>query len=124
MSDAVTALEIKPARSFADSFCFEKIGFLGAVSFLVLLDGVNGSMCSTLKSYLSGGLSATPDQISWGAIFYYVGKLYMLLLAAKLQRRFGQRRAFLTASILLMLATAAGAFVVNYPSFLAVLLIQ
>ena len=33
----------------------------------------------------------------------------MLLLAAKLQRRFGQRRSFLAASIALVLATAAGA---------------
>ncbi|HEY3914210.1 MAG TPA: MFS transporter, partial [Verrucomicrobiae bacterium] len=67
---------------------------------------------------------ATPDQIVWGAIFYYVGKLYMLLLAAKLQQRFGQRRAFLTASITLVLATAAGAFVPNYPLFLLLLLLQ
>jgi DHA2 family multidrug resistance protein len=124
MSDAATALEIKPAESFADSFCFEKIGFLCAVSFLVLLDGVNGAMCSTLRQYLMGGFSATSDQIAWGAIFYYVGKLYMLLLAAKLQKRYGQRGAFLTASIVLVLATAAGAIVINYPIFLVVLLIQ
>ena len=124
MSNAATAIDVKPAQSFADSFCFEKIGFLFAVAFLVLLDGINGAMCSTLKSYLGGGLSATPDQITWGSIFYYVGKLYMLLLAAKLQQRFGQRRTFLTASIVLVLATAAGAFVINYPSFLAVLLLQ
>jgi DHA2 family multidrug resistance protein len=124
MSDAATALEIKPAGSFADSFCFEKIGFLVAVGCLALLDGVNGAMCSTLRQYLMGGFSATSDQIAWGAIFYYVGKLYMLLLAAKLQKRFGQRRAFLMASIVLVLATAAGAFAPNYPLFLAVLLIQ
>jgi DHA2 family multidrug resistance protein len=124
MSNAATATEIKPVESFADSFCFEKIGFLFAVSFLVLLDGVNGAMCSTLKPYLAGGFSATTDQITWGSIFYYVGKLYMLLLAAKLQQRFGQRRAFLTASIALVLATIAGAFVPNYPSFLLLLLLQ
>lgn len=124
MSDAVTAIDVKPVESFAGSFCFEKIGFLIAAACLVLLDGVNGAMCSTLKSYLVGGFSATPDQIAWGAIFYYVGKLYMLLLAAKLQRRFGQRRAFLTASIMLVLATAAGAFVPNYLLFLVALLIQ
>ncbi len=124
MSNAATAIEVKPAQSFADSFCFEKIGFLFAVGCLVLLDGVNGAMCSTLKPYLAGGFSATPDQITWGSIFYYVGKLYMLLLAAKLQQRFGQRWAFLTASIGLTLATAAGAFIPNYPLFLAVLLIQ
>jgi MFS transporter, DHA2 family, multidrug resistance protein len=124
MSNAATATEIKPAESFADSFCFEKIGFLFAVSFLVLLDGVNGAACSTLRSYLSGSFSATSDQITWGSIFYYVGKLYMLLLASKLQQRFGQRHAFLTASVVLVLATAAGAFTPNYPSFLMVLLIQ
>jgi MFS transporter, DHA2 family, multidrug resistance protein len=124
MSNAATAIEAKPAQSFADSFCFEKIGFLVAVGFLVLLDGVNGAVCSTLRSYLTGGFSATSDQITWGSIFYYVGKLYMLLLAAKLQQRYGQRRAFLTASFVLVLATVAGAFTPNYPSFLAVLLLQ
>src|SRR5580658_1813890 len=111
MSDAATTLEIKPAGSFADSFCFEKIGFLVAVGCLALLDGVNGAMCSTLRPYLMGGFSATADQITWGAIFYYVGKMYMLLLASKLQRRFGQRRAFLTASITLVSATVAGALI-------------
>jgi DHA2 family multidrug resistance protein len=124
MSDAATALEVNPPASFADSFCFDKIGFLFAVSCLVLLDGVNGAMCSTLRQYLMGGFSATSDQITWGAIFYYVGKLYMLLLAAKLQRRFGQRQAFLTASIVLVLSTATGALIPNYPLFLAVLLLQ
>src|SRR5580693_8289159 len=117
MSNAATAIEVKPAESFADSFCFEKIGFLCAVSCLVLLDSVNGAMCSTLRQYLMGGFSTTSDQITWGAIFYYVGKLYMLLLAAKLQKRFGQRGAFLTASIVLVLATAAGAFIHNCPLF-------
>lgn len=124
MSDAATAMEVKPAESFAGSFCFEKIGFLFAVGFLVLLDGVNGAMCSTLKSYLNGGMSVSPDQVTWGAIFYYVGKLYMLLLAAKLQQRFGQRRSFLTASVVLVLATAAGAFITHFTSLLAVLLVQ
>jgi DHA2 family multidrug resistance protein len=124
MSDAATALEIKPVGSFADSFCFEKIGFLVAVGCLALLDGVNGAMCSTLRQYLMGGFSATADQITWGAIFYYVGKMYMLLLASKLQKRFGQRRSFLTASIALVLATAAGALITHFSSLLLVLLVQ
>jgi MFS transporter, DHA2 family, multidrug resistance protein len=124
MSNAITTIDVKATDSFADSFCFEKIGFLVAVGFLVLLDGVNGAMCSTLRQYLNGGFSASSDQITWGSIFYYVGKLYMLLTAANFQKRFGQRHAFLTASILLVLATATGAFTPNYSSFLAVLLIQ
>lgn len=124
MSNAATAIDVRPAESFADTFCFEKIGFLVAVSCLILLDGVNGAMSSTLRQYLMGGFSATSDQIAWGAIFYYVGKLYMLLLAAKLQRRFGQRRTFLMASIALVLTTVAGAFISDYRSFLAVLLVQ
>ncbi|HEY1790061.1 MAG TPA: MFS transporter [Verrucomicrobiae bacterium] len=124
MSNAVAASDSKRAKWAVGRLRFESIGFLFAVSFLVLLDGVNGAMCSTLKAYLSGGLSVNPDQITWGAIFYYVGKLHMLLLAAKLQMRFGQRRAFQTAAIVLVLATAAGAFVPTYSSFLVVLLIQ
>lgn len=124
MSNVVTTLDAKQVESYAGRLGIEKTGFLFASAFLVLLDGVNGAAASTLRSYLSGGLSANPDQITWGSIFYYVGKLYMLLLVAKLQRLFGQRRSILTASTVLVLATAAGAFVPNYPIFLAVLLIQ
>lgn len=124
MSNAVTTLDANQVESFTGRLGVEKTGFLFAAAFLVLLDGLNGAACSTLRSYLSGGLSANSDQITWGSIFYYVGKLYMLLLAAKLQGLFGQRRSFLTASIALVLATAAGAFVPNYSLFLAVQLIQ
>ena len=124
MSNVLTTLDVKQVESYAGRLGVEKTGFLFASAFLVLLDGVNGAAAGTLRSYLSGGLSADPDQITWGSIFYYVGKLYMLLLAAKLQQRFGQRGAILTASTVLVLATAAGAFVPNYPLFLAVELIQ
>ena len=124
MSNTVTTLTVKQVESYAGRLGVEKTGFLFASAFLVLLDGVNGAAASTLRSYLSGGLSANPDQITWGSIFYYVGKLYMLLLVAKLQRLFGQRRSILTASTVLVLSTAAGAFVPNYLLFLAVELIQ
>jgi MFS transporter, DHA2 family, multidrug resistance protein len=123
MSNAATTLDVKQTEP-ADGLRFEKLGFLCAVSCLALLDGVNSAVCSTLRLYLTGGLSANPDQITWGSIFYYVGKLYMLLLAAKVQGRFGQRRSFLAVSIVLVLATAAGALVPNYPLFMAVQLIQ
>lgn len=124
MSNIVTTLDLKQVDSYAGRLGFDKTGFLIASAFLVLQDGVNGAAASTLRSYLSGGLSANPDQITWGSIFYYVGKLYMLLVAAKLQRLFGQRRSILAASTALVLATAAGAFVPNYPSYLLVLLFQ
>lgn len=124
MSNINTTLSVQQVESYAGRLGVQKTGFLIASAFLVLMDGVNGAAASTLKSYLSGGLSANPDQITWGSIFYYVGKLYMLLLVAKLQRLFGQRRSILTAATVLVLATAAGAFVPNYPIFLTVLLIQ
>ena len=121
---AATTMDVIPARSFAGHFTFAKIGLLFAVCSLVLLDGVNGAACSTVGKYLMGSFATTSDQITWAAIFYYVGKLYMLLFAAKMQALFGQRRAYLGTSIALVLATAAGAFVSNYPSLLAVLLLQ
>ena len=124
MSNFITTLDAKQVESYAGTLGVQKTGFLFASAFLILMDGVNGAAASTLRSYLSGGLHANPDEITWGSIFYYVGKLYMLLLAAKFQRLFGQRRSILTASTVLVLATAAGAFVPNYPSFLLVLLIQ
>ena len=124
MSSTATATAVDPMQSLAEDFTWEKIGFIAAVSCLVLLDGVNGAVCSTLGRYLNGSFSATADQVTWGAIFYYVGKLYMLLISAKLQSIFGQRRSFLTASVALVLMTAAGMFVFNYPFLLAVLLLQ
>ena len=124
MSNIVTTLDDRQVDSYAGRLGFNKTGFLFASAFLVLQDGVNGAAVSTLRLYLSGGLSANSDQITWGSIFYYVGKLYLLLTAANFQKRFGQRRSILTASTVLVLATAAGAFVPNYLSWLAVMLIQ
>jgi DHA2 family multidrug resistance protein len=124
MDNPATTLKPNPIQSLAEDFTWEKIGFLIAVCCLVLLDAVNGAVCSTLSLYLNGSFSVTADEITWAAIFYFVGKLYMLLLTAKLQKRFGQRGAFLTASTVLVLMTAIGALVPNYPSLLVVLLLQ
>ena len=124
MSNATAATTVSPMKALAEDFNWEKSGFIIAVCCLVLLDGVNGAVCSTLGRYLNGSFSVTADQVTWAAIFYYVGKLYMLLIAAKLQSIFGQRRSFLTASVALVTMTAAGMFVFNYPILLAVLLLQ
>ena len=105
MSNSATTTTINPMKALAEDFSWEKIGFIVAVSCLVMLDGVNGAVCSTLGRYLNGSFSVTADQVTWAAIFYYVGKLYMLLIAAKLQSIFGQRRSFLTASVALVLMT-------------------
>jgi DHA2 family multidrug resistance protein len=118
------APECKPADSFVGASVRTRIGLVGAICSLVMLDGLNGAVTSTLGKYLNGTFAATADQVTWAGIFYYVGKLYMLLLAARLQDRFGQRRAFLAASMVLVLATAGGALVANYPLFVAVLLFQ
>jgi DHA2 family multidrug resistance protein len=111
-------------QSLAEDFNWEKSGFIFAVCCLVLLDGVNGAVCSTLGRYLNGSFSVTADQVTWGAIFYFVGKLYMLLISGKLQCIFGQRRSFLTASVALVLMTGAGVLIPNYPLMLLVLLLQ
>ena len=124
MSSDATAIKPSPLQSLAEDFNWEKSGFIVAVSFLVLLDGVNGAVCSTLGKYLNGSFSVTADQVTWGAIFYFVGRLYLLLISGKLQCIFGQRRSFLTAAVALVLATAAGMLAPNYPSLLAVLLLQ
>lgn len=124
MSNATPIPEAKPVECFVGEPTRAKIGLLGAVSCLVLLDGVNGSVCSTLGSYLNGSFAATPDQITWAAIVYYVPKLYMLLLAARLQERFGQRWSLLRTSVVLVLATVGGAFVGSYHSLLIILFLQ
>ena len=124
MSNAVTTGKVGPLQSLREDFTWEKSGFIVAVAFLVLLDGVNGAVCSTVGKYLNGSFSVTADQVTWASIFYYVGKLHLLLISAKFQSRFGQRRCFLTASVALVLMTAAGMLVPNYPLLLAVLLFQ
>ena len=58
------------------------MGLIVAVCCLVSLDGVNGALASNLGQYLGGSFAATPDQITWAAIFYFAPKLHMLLLAA------------------------------------------
>lgn len=116
--------EVKIGQSFAEVFTFDRLGFLFAVMCLDMMDGVNGAAFTTLRQYFNGAFSATADQVTWAGICYYAGKLYMLLLAAKLQNRFGQRRTFATMSIVLVIATAAAAFVPSYPLFVLVLLVQ
>jgi DHA2 family multidrug resistance protein len=124
MSNTVAILEVKPLDTFGGESILAKIGLLGAICSLVMLDGVNGAVCSTLGKYLTGGFAVTTDQIVWASIFYYVAKLYMLLLAARTQERFGQRRALLGASMVLVLATAGGWLAADYPSLLAALFLQ
>ena len=118
----------KPPPSLKESlradFSRDKIGLIASVCCLVMLDGVNGALASNVGPYLMGSFAATPDQITWAAIFYVAPKLYMLLLAARFQERFGQRRSLLGVSAILVLATAGSAFVPNYPSLLAIALIQ
>lgn len=120
MSNAATVVE----PSHRGESIWIKIGFVVAVCFLVLLDGVDGAMTSSLRQYLMGSFAATADQITWGTIIYYVSKLHALLLAARLQERIGQRRAVLGVSVVLVLSTMAGACITNYPSLLVALLIQ
>ena len=107
-------------QSLLTDFTWEKIGLIAAVCSLVLLDGVNGALASNVDQYLMGSFAATPDQITWAAIFYLAPKLHMLLLAARFQERFGQRRSLLGVSSVLVLATAGGAVVPNYPALLTI----
>src|SRR5215510_9624982 len=124
MSEAAAAVEPSVMDKLRPKSIWSKIGFVGSLTFLVLLDGVNGAMTSSLGRYLMGSFAATSDQITWATIVYYVGKLYALLLAARLQERIGQRRALLGAATILVVSTFVGAFITDYPSFLAVISIQ
>jgi len=124
MSDTATAVGPYVMDNPRPKSIWFKIGFVGSLTCLVLLDGVNGTVISSLGQYLMGSFAATPDQITWATIVYYVGKLYALLLAARLQERIGQRRALLGAATILVISTSIGALITNYPSLLAIILIQ
>jgi DHA2 family multidrug resistance protein len=124
MSAAATDLGLSPLERFQKKPAWIKAGFVGALCGLVLLDGVNGAMTSSVGRYLIGTFSVTTDQIAWATIVYYVSKLYALLLAARLQERIGQRKALLGASTLLVVSTVIGAFITNYPWLLLTLFFQ
>ena len=124
MNNPSTCVEPSAKEVFQSKSIWTKAGFVGALSALVLLDGVNGAMTSSVGRYLMGTFSATPDQITWATIVYYVSKLYALLLAARLQERIGQRKALLGASAALVFSTALGACISNYPSLLFTMFIQ
>ena len=98
MSDTAATVGPSVMDKLRRESIWSKIGFVGSLCCLVLLDGVNGAMTSSLGRYLMGSFAATPDQITWATIVYYVSKLYALLLAARLQERIGQRRALLAAA--------------------------
>lgn len=101
-----------------------KVGLFGSVCCLVSLDGINGAMSSTLRPYLMGSLAATPDEVTWTSIAYFAAKLFALLVAARVQERFGQRQALLGASMVLVFGTAGGALVMSYPQSLIVRMLQ
>lgn len=124
MTEASPTFAAKLEQPILSNFTWAKMGLIAAVCSLVLLDGVNGSMSSTLGPYLMGSFAITPDQVAWVAIFYFVAKLYGLLLAARVQERFGQRRALLFASTVLVLSTGFSFVVATYPELLAVRLFQ
>jgi len=124
MSNTPAAVGLSVMDKLHRESSWSKIGFVGSLTCLVLLDGVNGAMTSSLGRYLMGSFAATPDQITWATIIYYVSKLYALLLAARLQERVGQRRALLGAATILVVSTSVGAFITDYPSLLAVILVQ
>jgi DHA2 family multidrug resistance protein len=105
-------------------FTGAKVGLLGALCFLILLDGANGATSSTLGPYLMGTFAATRDQIAWTAVLYFATKLYALLLSARVQERFGQRSPLLGASAVLVLATAGNVLVTAYPSLLVMRFFQ
>jgi DHA2 family multidrug resistance protein len=111
------------ALLFAE-FTGAKVGLLGALCLLILLDGANGAMSSTLGPYLMGTFAATRDQIAWTAVFYFATKLYALLLAARVQERFGQRSSLLVASAVLVWATASSVLVTAYPLLLVMRFFQ
>ncbi len=110
--------------SLFSEFTGAKVGFLGALCLLLLLDGANGAGSSTLGPYWMGTFAATRDQIAWTAVFYFATKLYALLLAARVQERFGQRSSLLGASAVLVWATAGNVLVTAYPVLLVMRFFQ
>jgi len=131
MSDVATAAVHGPAsftfveeRRFPGVLNSRATGLLISVTCLAALDGINGALSSTLRPYLTGSFSATPDEITWGAILYNTSKLFALLMAARLRERIGERRALLGASTLLILAMAAPIFITSYAALLIVQTLQ
>ncbi len=128
INDVSIVSEMKARRTsgalLLAEFTGAKVGLLGALCLLILLDGANGATSSTLGPYLMGTFAATRDQIAWTAVFYFATKLYALLLASRVQERFGQRSSLLVASAVLVLATGGSVLVRAFFSLLVVRFFQ
>ncbi len=115
---------VVPAESAALPSLAAATGLLGALCAVMLPDGVDTAMSSTLHLYLMGTFLVTPDEAAWISILYFASKLYALLLAVRVQERFGQKHALLAASALLVAATAASLWAAGYQALLVLRVLQ
>lgn len=80
---------------------------LAGISSAALMDAINSTVLSIARAQMMGSSHATPDEIAWLNIAYFIAKLTMFPVAVWLLARMGRRRVLLGATSLL-LASALG----------------
>src|SRR3546814_8783146 len=68
------------------------------------MDAVNSTVLSIARAQMMGSSHATPDEIAWVNMAYFIAKLTMFPVAVWLATRVGLRRALVGATLLLLVA--------------------
>lgn len=85
---------------------------LAGLTSAAVMDALNSTILSIARAQMMGSGHATPDEIAWINITYFIAKLTMFPVAVWLAMRVGLRRALLGATSLL-LVSALGCGITN-----------
>lgn len=80
---------------------------LAGLSSAAVMDAINSTVLSIARAQMMGSSHATPDEIAWINIAYFIAKLTMFPVAVWLARRVGLRRTLLGATSLLLVSALA-----------------
>jgi MFS transporter, DHA2 family, multidrug resistance protein len=80
---------------------------LAGLSSVAVMDSINSTVLSIARAQMMGSSHATPDEIAWLNIAYFIAKLTMFPVAVWIVMRAGFRRALLGATSLLLVSALA-----------------
>jgi DHA2 family multidrug resistance protein len=80
---------------------------LAGLSSAAVMDAINSTVLSIARAQMMGSSHATPDEVAWVNMAYFIAKLTTFPVAVWLAMRVGLRRALLGATSLLLVAALA-----------------
>jgi len=92
---------------------------LAGLSSAAVMDALNSTVLAIARAQMMGASHATPDEIAWINIAYFIAKLTMFPVGAWLMARFGVRHPLLSAIFLLLISSAACGAVTDLASLVA-----